>query len=98
MASNDITLIFVLTLLARYITLHYIKIEIRSLFGQLICALFLQINGISIGPLYEAVILCDCIIKYIPELNIGRSIKELMFHFCTMLACYGNSKLLNLKK
>ena len=42
------------------------------LFGQLRCALFVfdQINFIFMRPLYEAVILCDCIIKFGITLNI----------------------------
>ena len=34
--------VLLLRLLACYIMLHYIKIEMRSLFGQLRCALFLS--------------------------------------------------------
>ena len=41
------------------------KIEMRSLFGQLSCALFLsrKTNVIFMRPIYETNIMCDCIIK-----------------------------------
>ena len=53
------------TSLVRNITLCHIKIEMRSLFGQFeMCFIFVeQINVMFMQPLYEAVILFDCIIN-----------------------------------
>ena len=49
---------------ARYVTLCETKIAIRFIWSVEICFIFLdQINVIFMCPLYEAVILCDCIIK-----------------------------------
>ena len=60
MTSHNI--LFMMSL-ARYITLHYIKIFIWSVE---MCFIFVQqINIIFMWPLYKAIILCDCIIKWI---------------------------------
>ena len=60
MTSRNVLL---LTSLAREITLRSMKIEMRSLFGQLYFMFVAQINVMFMQPLYKANILCDCIIN-----------------------------------